>query len=134
MKKRHRLTFWEIVAKEEGRIVHTLEGTARTASWLAKAYPRKARAFYCLKHEALRQLFLVPGSAPVVRDAWTTGRGILLSVQLVRTKSFLHIPFDQLPPDTQRTHEARAAELAKRKWWRPVRRPRHAYHANSNAA
>jgi hypothetical protein len=134
VKRQQRLAFREILAKEEGRIASTLEHKAIVASWLAKAYPQKASAFYSLKHTALRQLFRVRGSTPIIRDAWTTSRGFLLSVRLVSTNSLLHIPFDQLLPDTQLINEARVAELAKRKWWRPVQRQKHAYRTNRNAA
>lgn len=131
---KQRLTFREIVAKEQARMARTLEDKARMASWLAKAYPRKARAFYLVKHAAVRQLFRVPNSVPIIRDAWGVSRGILLSVKLVHTNSLLHVPFEELMPETQQTYVAWVSDCARRKRWQPVQTVRCPYRSFSDAA
>ena len=102
MRTRERRTFQQILQQEQPRIARELELKARIASKVAKVQPRSASILYQLKNRALRQLFSLPGHMPLVRDAWTTNCGILLSIKLYRTDSWLHFPFEQLSVAAQR--------------------------------
>ncbi len=68
---------------------------ARIASKLAKLDSVNPAVLYAVKNAALQGLFSVPGFNPLVRDAWSTPRGVLLSLKLNRTNSWLHLPFHQ---------------------------------------
>jgi hypothetical protein len=117
MRQNHRKTFREILREEAPRNAWKLETKARTASWLAKIQPRCSSKLYSIKHAAVRQLFRISEHAPSIGDAWTTGRGFLLSVRLVRTGSLLHVPFDALRVTTQQTHGAWVARRARGRYW-----------------
>lgn len=117
MHNQGRKTFQEILREEAPRNAWRLESKARSASWLAKLEPRHSSALYSVKHAALRQLFGVPQHAPLIRDAWTTGRGFLLSVQLQSTGSMLHLPFDALRGATQQVLGLWIARRARGKQW-----------------
>jgi hypothetical protein len=120
MHDQRRKTFQEILREEAPRNAWRLETKARSASWLAKLEPQHCSALYSVKHAALRQLFLLPRHAPVIRDAWTTDRGFLLSVQLQSTGSMLHVPFDALRVTTQQAHGLWVARRARgRRWQTP---------------
>jgi hypothetical protein len=114
-----RKTFKEILQKEAPRSARRLEATARNASWLAKIHPEYSSELYAIKHAALRQLFRIPGQAPVILDAWSSASGFLLSVQLRRTRSLLHVPFEELRITPQQAHAAWVAQRARGRWWRP---------------
>jgi hypothetical protein len=117
-----RKTFQEILSEEAARSAWKLETKARNASWLAKIQPEQASKLYSIKDAALRQLFRIPDHAPVIRDAWTTNRGFLLSIRLKSTVSLLHAPFDKLDPETQRTQGAWIAQRARgRRWQKPAK-------------
>jgi hypothetical protein len=123
MHNKGRKTFQEILREEAPRNAWQLETKARSASWLAKLEPQHSSALYSVKHAALRQLFLVVPHAPVIRDAWTTGRGFLLSVRLQGTGSMLHVPFHALRVTTQQAHGLWVARRARgRHWQRPPQR------------
>jgi hypothetical protein len=124
MDRQGRKTFQEILREEAHRNARRLETKARSASWLAKLEPRHSSALYSVKHAALRQLFGMPLHAPAIRDAWTTGRGFLLSVQLQSTGSLLHVPFGALNGATQQAHGLWVARRARGRQWRtPMKRP-----------
>lgn len=130
MRQKQRKTFQEILQEEAPRNAWKLETKARSASWLAKIQPQCSTELYSIKHAALSQLFRISEHAPVIRDAWITGHGFLLSVQLTRTGSLLHIPFDALRTTTQQAHGAWIARRARGRYWqqslqraqRPARR------------
>lgn len=94
MAKKERRTFQEILEQERPRIARELEIKARIASKVAKVC--SASALYQLKYRAVRELFKLPGHMPLVRNAWSTDCGILLSIKLCRTDSWLHFPFEQM--------------------------------------
>jgi len=94
--KQQRKTFREILLQEAPRIARRLEIKARLASKLAKIQPVNASTLYSLKYCAVRELFRLPGHSPLIRDAWTAERGILLSIKLNGTDSWLHVPFHVL--------------------------------------
>lgn len=102
MASKERRTFQQILQQERPRIARELEMKARIASKVAKLQPRRTSTLYELKNRAVRQLFRLPGHMPLVRDAWTTDCGILLSIKLSRTDSWLHLPFEQLSAAAQR--------------------------------
>jgi hypothetical protein len=114
----HRKTFQQILREEAPRNARTLEAKARSASWLAKIQPTHARELYSVKHAALRHLFRIAGYSPVILDAWSSGRGFLLSVRLKRTRALLHVPLNELMITTQQAHAPWVAERARGKWWR----------------
>lgn len=120
MRNTQRKTFQDILRQEAPLCAWKLETKARHASWLAKLHPGQASELYSVKHAALRQLFRISAHAPLVRDAWTTPQGFLLSVQLARTGSLLHVPLNELNVVTQQAHVAWAARRARGKWWRPL--------------
>jgi len=122
MRTTQRKTFHEILQAEAAHNAQKLETKARQASWLAKLHPERAADLYAIKHAALRQLFHIPEHAPVIRDAWTTGRGFLLSVQLSRTSALLHLPFDQLTLPLQRMHGSWIARCARGRRWGPLQK------------
>jgi hypothetical protein len=121
--KQGRKTFREILREEAHRNARRLETKARSASWLAKLEPQHSSALYSVKHAALRQLFGIRQHAPAIRDAWTTGRGFLLSVQLQTTGSFLHVPFGALAIATQQAHGLWVARRARGRHWQTPRQP-----------
>lgn len=100
MSQKHSRTFQKIleaVGPSNGR---ALAKRARSASWLAKAYPRRRRTLYGIKNAAICQLFRIPGFEPVILDAVPITNGkILLSLKLMPTSWLLHLPLDR--PDTQ---------------------------------
>jgi hypothetical protein len=112
MAREGRRTFREILRGEGPRIARELENKARAASRLAKIHPVNASTLYSLKNRAIRQLFRIPGERPFIRDAWTTRQGILLSIRLSRTGSFLHFPFEELHAPTQEFYRAWIAKRA----------------------
>ena len=126
MQEKWRKTFRVILQEEAPRNALKLEAKARSASWLAKLQPGQSSALYSVKHAALRQLFEVPRHAPVIHDAWTTGRGFLVSVQLQSTDSMLHVPFNALRVATQQAYGLWVARRARGKRWQtpstPLRR------------
>jgi hypothetical protein len=125
MAVRQRKTFQEILREEAPRNAGKLETKARSASWLAKIQPKHSSELYSIKHDALRQLFRMPEHTPVIRDAWVTGRGFLLSVRLRRSHSLLHMPFDELKMTTQQAHGTWVAQRARgRSWRRPLKTQR----------
>jgi hypothetical protein len=124
MRQKQRKTFQEILQEEASGSALKLEIKARQASWLAKIRPERSPGLYSIKHAALRQLFRVPEHAPVIRDAWTTSHGFLLSVRLNRTGSLLHVPFDELNFATQQTQGVWIARRARGRWWQAPRRTR----------
>jgi hypothetical protein len=119
MHSQQRKTFNDILQEEAPRNAWKLETKARSASWIAKTQPEGSRSLYSIKHAVLRQLFRVPGQAPVIRDAWSSASGFLLSVRLRRTRSLLHVPFEELRITTQQAHIAWVAQRARGRWWRP---------------
>lgn len=119
-----RRTFGQILQQVAPRNAETLETKARWASWLAKSERSHAPEFYSLKDDALRQLFRIPSHEPVIRDAWVCGPHYLVSVKLRRTRSLLHVPFDELRITTQQAHGKRVIELARNKRWRKRQRSR----------
>lgn len=135
MRRNHRKTFREILREEAPRNAWKLETKARSASWLAKIQPQCSSKLYSVKHAAVSQLFRISEHAPVISDAWITGRGFLLSVRLVRTGSQLHVPFDALRITTQQAHSAWVARRARGRHWqqppqtiqRPARQPERAW-------
>ena len=122
MSKKCRKTFQAILSEESGRIASRLEAKARQASWLAKLQPSSSGELYSIKHAALRQLFKVPAYEPLIRDAWTTSHGFLLSVRLRRTGSLLHVPFGELNAKTQEMQGVWISRRARGRWWRPTLR------------
>ena len=122
MSQKQRKTFQEILREEAPRSASKLESKARSASWLAKSQPQCSSELYSIKHAALSQLFRLSEHAPVICDAWITGRGFLLSVRLRRTGSLLHLPFDALRITTQQAHGTWVARRARGRYWqRPQR-------------
>jgi hypothetical protein len=124
MAVKERKTFREILQKAAPETALKLELKARHASWLAKIEPQYSSELYSVKHAALRQLFRVPEYAPVIRDAWTTNRGFLLSLRLNRTGSLLHVPFNELNAATRQMQGAWIARRARDRWWQSQRRMR----------
>jgi hypothetical protein len=123
MSQKQRRTFREILREEAPRNAWKLETKARHASWLAKIQPQCSAGLYSIKHAALTQLFRISEHAPIIRDAWVTGRGFLLSVLLRRAGSLLHMPFDALTVTTQQVQGAWIARRARGRYWqRPARR------------
>lgn len=118
MRRGHRKTFEEILREEAPRSAGRLETKARNASWIAKIRPQHSAKLYAIKHDALRQLFRIPTHAPLIRDAWTTSRGFLLSVRLRRTGSLLHVPFGELNAKTRQAHGVWISRRARGRWWR----------------
>jgi hypothetical protein len=112
-----RKTFKEILQEESPRNAFTLETKARTASRLAKIQPQCSASLYSIKYAALRKLFQMPAFAPVILDAWTTSQGFLLSVGLIHSSAKLHLPFNQLNPEVQRSHGTWIARRARGKLW-----------------
>jgi hypothetical protein len=125
MVARQRKTFQEILQEEAPRSVSKLEVKARNASWLAKIHREHSSRFYSIKHAALRQLFRIRTHAPIIRDAWTTSQGFLLSVLLRKTNALLHVPFNELNTDIQRAHGRWIARRARGKWWEEPRRTKY---------
>jgi hypothetical protein len=125
MAANHRKMFQEILREEAPRSVRKLETKACSASWLAKIHPEYSSGLYSIKHAALKQLFRIPAHAPVIRDAWTTSRGFLLSVRLRETNALLHVPFSELNIEIQRAHGRWIARRAYGRWWQESRRNRH---------
>jgi hypothetical protein len=117
MATRHRKTFQEIVQGVAPRIARELELKARIASKIAKIQPIQAAALYSLKNRAVRRLFRTAGHAPLVRDAWTTAKGFLLSLKLTHTESWLHFPFDELTAATQRFYRPWVTKRARGNPW-----------------
>lgn len=128
MAKPQRKTFEQILRDEAPRNARRLETVARQASWIAKIEPSQSRALYSVKHAALRQLFRIPAQAPLIRDAWCTNEGFLLSVRLRRTRSSLHIPFNELNVITQQAQATYIAERAQGRWWHPRKTARFTMH------
>jgi hypothetical protein len=122
MSTKLRKTFQAILSEESGRIASRLETKARQASWLAKIQPASSGELYSIKHAALRQLFKVPAYEPLIRDAWTTNRGFLISVRLRKTDSLLHVPFGELNAKTQQKHGVWISRRARGRWWRQMPR------------
>jgi hypothetical protein len=120
MGTRRRLTFDEILREEAPRTTAELEAKARTASRLAKIQLTKASTLYSLKNRAIRQLFRIPGQMPFIRDAWTTHCGLLLSIRLTRTGSFLHFPFEELNAAVREFYGPWVARRARGKRWEPM--------------
>ena len=112
MRATHRKTFEQILQDVAPRNARSLELKARWASWLAKVEINQSEALYEIKNDALRQLFRIPSQEPVIRDAWTSGRRYLLSVRLRRSRSLLHVPFDELRITTQQKHGMWVAQRA----------------------
>jgi hypothetical protein len=122
MRTGHRKTFEEILREEAPHNAGKLEAKARNASWIAKIRPEHSTELYAIKHEALRQLFRIPAHAPLIRDAWATGQGFLLSVGLRRTGSLLHVPFSELNAKTRQTHGMWISRRARGQLWhQPLR-------------
>jgi hypothetical protein len=117
MPKPQRRTFQEILRAESPRIARALETKARTAAWLAKTNPHTAQRLYSLKSQAVRQLFRIPGQMPLVRNAWKTQQGFLLSIRLRRTHSSLHFPYQELSILAQRLYAKWVADRARGKRW-----------------
>jgi DNA adenine methylase len=113
-------TFRDILRDEAPQIARELELKARTASRLAKIQPANAAALYSIKNRAVSQLFRISGQMPSIRDAWFTRRGLLLSIRLSRTGSFLHFPFEHLNAVAQRFYGLWVATRARGNWWRPT--------------
>lgn len=120
MSSERRKTFREIIREESPRMAHELETKAQTASRLAKIQPEHAAKFYAIKYTAVRELFRMPGHAPLIRDAWTTEAGILLSIRLTETGALLHFPFDRLYSATQQFFRRWASRRAEGKRWNAV--------------
>lgn len=120
MARNGRRTFRDILREEAPRIARELENKARTASRLAKIHPANASTLYSLKNRAIRQLFRIPGERPLICDAWTTHRGILLSIRLSRTGGFLHFPSDELHAATHEFYRAWIAKRARGQWFEPT--------------
>jgi len=118
MRSRQRKTFQDILREEAPHSAWKLEAKARNASWLAKTRREDSGELYAIKHNALRQLFRIPEHAPLIRDAWTTSRGFLLSVRLRRTGSLLHVPFGELDAKTQQAQGVWISRRARNRWWR----------------
>ncbi len=116
-----RATFQGILEEAAPLIARRLEAKARTASWLAKIQPNDESVLYDVKHAALRQLFRVPRHAPIVRDAWTTSRGFLLSLRLHETGALLHLPFNELDSKIQQTQGGWIARRARGRTWQARR-------------
>jgi hypothetical protein len=126
--KQRKKTFQEVLREEAPRSAWKLETKARCASWIAKIQPEHSCELYPVKHAALRQLFRIPAHAPVIRDAWTTSRGFLLSVRLKRTGALLHVPFNELNATTRQQHGSWIARRARGRWWQtPDRTQRSAW-------
>jgi len=123
MAKPERKTFQQIVQEEASRSARKLETKARQASWIAKIQPDQSQPLYTVKHAALRQLFRIPTQTPIIRDAWSTSNGFLLSVRLRRTRSLLHVPLNELSVVTQQTQAAWIAQRARGRWWRKREHP-----------
>jgi hypothetical protein len=121
MAVKERKTFREILQEAAPETALKLEVKARHASWLAKIEPQYSSELYSVKHAALRQLFRVAEYAPLIRDAWTTNRGFLLSVRLNRTGSLLHVPFSELNAATRQTQGAWIARRARDRRWQGQR-------------
>ena len=117
MPTNRRKTFQDILCEVASRNAATLERKARWASWLAKIRPEHSTALYSIKHASLRQLFKVPAYAPLIRDAWTTGQGFLLSIRLRHTNSLVHLPFNQLTSEVQRVQGTWIARRARGRHW-----------------
>jgi len=122
MAAKQRKTFQEILREQAARSAWKLETKARSASWLAKIHPEYSSGLYAIKHAALRQLFRIPGHAPVIRDAWATSQGFLLSVCLKNTDALLHAPFNELNTGIQRAHGSWIARRASGRWWQKPQR------------
>lgn len=120
MAKSQRKTFRQILQEEGPRIADHLETRARHASKLAKIQPACATTLYSLKCRAVRELFRLPGHAPFIRDAWTTHRGLLLSIKLTQTDSWLHVPLNELTAAAQQFYGPWAAKRAAIKRWQPA--------------
>ena len=121
MGARGQRTFRDILREEASRIAWELEVKATTASRLAKILPEDAAALYSIKNRTVSQLFRIPRQMPSIHDAWTTRRGFLLSIQLNRTGSFLHFPFEKLNAVAQRFYGPWVARRARGNRWQPVR-------------
>jgi len=119
MATKERRTFQQILERERPRIARELEIKARIASKVAKLQPSCTPALYQLKNRAVCQLFRLPGHMPLVRDAWTTDCGILLSIKLCRTESWLHFPFEQLSAAAQRFYGPWVTKRAHGNRWQP---------------
>jgi hypothetical protein len=117
MPKTQRKTFQQILQGEAPRIARQLEMKARIASKLAKMDSVNPAILYAVKNAALQRLFSVPGFNPFIRDAWSTPRGVLLSLKLNRTDSWLHFPFHELNPPAQRFFGAWIAKRARGNPW-----------------
>jgi len=113
-------TFNEILREVAPQNARNLETKARSASWLAKIHPAHSTALYSVKDAALRQLFGIPAHAPEILEAWTTTRGFLLSVRLRQTSAMLHMPFEGLRPEIQRTQGAWIARRARGRQWQQL--------------
>jgi hypothetical protein len=120
MASKERRTFQQILQQERPRIARELEMKARMASKVAKLQPRYASTLYQLKSRAVRQLCAMPGHMPLLRDAWTTDYGILLSIKLSCTDSWLHFPFEQLPAAAQRFYGPWVRRRASGNQWQPM--------------
>lgn len=96
-----------------------LEMKARIASKLAKLESVNSSELYALKNSGLKRLFGLPGYMPFIRDAWATKRGILLSLKLSRTDSWLHFPFDELNASAQQFYGPWVAKRARGNPWHP---------------
>jgi hypothetical protein len=119
MSSKEHTTFQQILQQEQPRIARGLEIRARTASMVAKVQPQCALTLYRVKCRAVRQLCSMPGYRPLLRDAWTTDYGILLSIKLGCTNSWLHFPFEQLPPAAQRFYGPWVRRRASGNPWQP---------------
>jgi len=116
-------TFQEILARESRGNAVRLAQKARSASWLAKAYPREQRKLYAVKHRALAQLFRIPGAEPKILNAWMVGQSYLLSIRLPKHLGLLHVPFAVLDASTRVRHLAVVVTRVRDKRWcrRPLR-------------
>jgi hypothetical protein len=85
MSQQQARTFRQILEDVSADNAQRLETKARQASWLAKIHQPQPAKLYEIKHDALRQLFRIPNHMPVIRDAWISARGYLLSVWLNRS-------------------------------------------------
>lgn len=87
-----RTTFREVLARVAPKNACALEGKARLASWLAKAYPHRAARFYKIKSSAISQLFRIHGYEPTVYEAALGPRGnLILSIRYTGTGYLQHI-------------------------------------------
>ena len=120
MTTKHRKTFEQILG-EAAAGDRSKDGNEGQASFnrLPNSCLKVARTLYAIEHLAIRHLFRLQGQAPTIRDAWSSGRGYLLSVRLQRTSSLLHVPFDELRMTTQQAHASWVAQRARGRWWRP---------------